>query len=160
MTNSTGYGSSGAHKKLFFNGESDNYELWEIKFISFLRLHKLASTVLDASGVLKDVAPPATLAEANAEVFDYLVQLLDDKSLNLIMRDGRNNGWKSLVILRDHYIGCSKPRIISMWCELTSLKLSINETVTEYVLRAESCSTHLQRAGETVSDSLLISRAI
>ena len=39
-------------------------------------------------------------------------------------------------ILQDYYIGSSKPRIISMFCELTSLKKSTDESVTDYMLRA------------------------
>ena len=46
----------------------------------------MASTVLDTNSVLKAVAPEATLAVANAEVLDNLVQLLDDKSLSFIIQ--------------------------------------------------------------------------
>ena len=150
----SGYGPS---KNLLFKDESDNYELWELKFWPYLWLQKLHNIVLETNGALQSVEPTADFTDKNAEVFATLVQLLDDKSIILIMRDAKNNGWKSLKILRDHYIGRSKPRIISMWCELTSLKLGCNENVTDFLLRAETCSSHLQGAGETVSDCLLIS---
>ena len=43
----TGYGPS---KNIYFNGDEGNYELWEVKFLAYLRLHKLHSVVIDAEG--------------------------------------------------------------------------------------------------------------
>ena len=149
----TGYGPS---KNIYFNGDEGNYELWEVKFLAYLRLHKLHSVVIDAEGSFIPDQAGSDVADKNAEVFAALVQLLDDKSLNLIIRDAKNDGRKSLKILREHYMGCSKPRIISMYCELTSLKLVSNESVTEYLLRGETTVTRLKEAGEKVSDALLI----
>ena len=40
----------------------------------------------------------------NADSYVKMIQLLDDKSLSLIMRDVPNNGRKALKILRDYYI--------------------------------------------------------
>ena len=86
-----------------------------------------------------------------------LVQVLDDKSLNLIIRDAEDNGKKALQILRDHYVGTSKPRIISLYQELCSLKMDAEvESATEYMIRAETAATSLKTAGEVISDSLLI----
>ena len=62
--------------------------------------------------------------------------------------------------LRNHYLGCSKPRIVSMYCDLTSLKFSCNENITEYCLRAETTATRLKDAGENVSDFLLTAMLI
>ena len=155
---------------LMFNGEEGSYEVWEMRFTSYLRLQKIHKYVMTANDELRTEPVPAAVggstadvtaaeeldAEKNAEVFAALIQFLDDKSINLVIRDARNNGRTALRILRDHYKGSTKPRIIFMYCELTSLKLSQNETVTEYILRAETCVARLKEAGENFSDGLLI----
>ena len=171
----TGYLPSN-HRNLIFNGEETNFEIWETKFLSYLRLQKLLDYVMDEEGkfltapaqtavqgeggAAMPAAPRADDSVKNGEVFATLVQFLDDKSINLIIRDAKNNGREALRILREHYIGSTKPRIIAMYCELTSLSLSQNETVTEYLIRAENYVARLKEAGESVSESLLIAMIV
>ena len=172
-SNSTGYGPPARNQ--IFTGEEGDYEIWEMRFTSYLRLQKLHNYVMKPDDSLKtgpdphpDPAATAAViaahnaqdAEKNSEVFASLVQFLDNRSVTLIMRDARNDGRKALKILRDHYRGSTKPRIISMYCELTSLKLSPTESVTDYLLRAETCKARLAEAEETVSDGLLVAMCI
>ena len=82
-------------------------------------------------------------AAKNEETFAELIQFLDDKSLALVMRDARDDGRKALKILRAHYAGTGKPRIISLYTELTSLVKLEHETVTDYVIQAETEATAL-----------------
>ena len=141
---STGYGPR--HSRLIFNGDQLKYELWELKFLGYLKLNKL----LD---VINNDNPDA---DKNADVFAELVQCLDDRSLTLIARDAKDDGKKAIKILREHYLGKSKPRIISLYTELTTLKLNEEEIVTDFLLRAETTAVYLKNAGEIISDSLLI----
>ena len=67
------------------------------------------------------------------------------------MRDAAGDGRKALKILRDHYASKGKPRIIALYTELTSLVKGANETVTEYLIRAERSITALKNAKETLS---------
>lgn len=127
--------------------------MWEIKFLAHLRLRKL---ILAES----EDRTSAEFIAKNADIFAEIVQVLDDKSLQLIMRDAVNDGRKALEILRDHYRGTRKPRIISLYTELTSLKMRGKECVTDYFLRAEAAATSLKSAGETISDSLLIAMVL
>ena len=147
MATSTGYGPS---RRLIFDGNDDKYELWEVKFLAHLRIQKLLKVVQSRESERSD-----NDAEENAEVFAELVQYLDDKSLSLIIRDAQDDGRKALKILREYYRGSSKPRVISLYTELTSLKMGSEESVTDYVLRAEISATALKAAGEVISDSLL-----
>ena len=141
---STGYGPS---SRLLFHGDESKYELWEVKFLGYMRRQKLYEVLTGTE------APDAA---KNADAYAELVQVLDDRSLSLILRDAKDNGRKALKILRDHYIGSGKPRVIALYTELTSLKMGKEESVTDYAIRAETAANSLKQAGETVSDSLLI----
>ncbi|KAF2346677.1 Zinc finger CCHC-type [Trinorchestia longiramus] len=148
LTGLTGYGPS----NLTFDGNDERYELGEVKFRAYLDLKSLNS-VLEGEESSLDVVK-------NKQVFSELVQTLDDKSLSLIIRDAYGDGRKSMKILRDHYLGSSKPRIIALYCELAALKMQNGETVTDYLLRAETTASYLKRAGEMISDGLIIAMII
>ena len=76
-----------------------------------------------------------------------MIQFLDDKSLSLIMKEAVDNGREALGILRDHYAGKGKPRIISLYTELTSLRKEQNEGVTDYIIRIEATIMALRNNG-------------
>ncbi|KAF2346530.1 Reverse transcriptase RNA-dependent DNA polymerase [Trinorchestia longiramus] len=148
LTGLTGYGPS----NLTFDGNDERYGLWEVKFRAYLDLKSLNS-VLEGEESSLDV-------EKNKQVFSKPVQRLDDKSLSLIIRDAYGDGRKSMKILGDHYLGSSKPRIISLHCKLAALKMQNGENVTDYLLRAETTASYLKRAGEMISDGLIIAMII
>ena len=149
----TGYGP---RQRLSFDGDEAKYELWEIKFLGYMRLQKLHEVIVPKEGE-EETAPEAV---KNGDAFAELVQYLDDRSLSLVMRDAVNDGRKALKILRAHYIGTGKPRIIALYTELTTLKMATEECVTDYVIRAETSTTSLKTAGENISDSLLIAMVL
>lgn len=97
MAASTGYGPrkefGSRWNRLCFDGDEKNYELWETKFLAHLRLLSLKKTILseppdeDGDGAEED-------AKKNEDAYAELVQLLDDKSLSLVMRDAADDGRK------------------------------------------------------------------
>ena len=77
----TGCGPSSS--RLMFDGDERKYELWEVKFLGYLRLKKLSDTILTA--VNPDAEDEVIRADAakNADAFAELIQVLDDRSLSL-----------------------------------------------------------------------------
>ena len=139
--NSTGYGPRNARsQRLLFDGDDTKYELWEARFLGYLQTLKLKETIVPS----------------DEECYAELIQLLDDKSLSLVMRDAASDGRKALEILREHYASQGKPRIVALYTELTSLKKGENETVTDYIIRGEKSITALRNAKEALSDGLVI----
>ncbi|XP_016113766.1 uncharacterized protein [Sinocyclocheilus grahami] len=128
--------------RLVFDGDEKNYELWETMFLGHLYLQGLKETILSES-FEEDEEDTAKNAEAYAE----LIQFLDDKSLSLVMREAADDGRAALKILQEYYAGKGKPRVISLYTELTSLQKSHSEYVTDYVIRAETAITALRNAG-------------
>ena len=151
---SIGYGPSHRHR-LLFDGDERKYELWEIKFLGFMRIRNLHDVFADLDNEEKVVDD-----NKNAECFAELVQILDDRSLSLIIRDATDKGREALLILRRHYLPKGKPRIITLYTELTSLIKGDSESVTDYMLRAEAAASALRNADETINDSLLIAMVI
>ena len=103
----TGYGPRAA--KHFFDGDESKYELWEVKFLGYLRIQHLHQIVL----LPTDQSDDMDFIEKNETVFAELIQYLDDKNLSLVIRDARDIGRKALTILREHYLSKGKRKISS-----------------------------------------------
>ena len=152
MANSIGYGTQTARNNLFFDGNEEKYGIWECKFLAHMRIKKLKKVIIPDG--------PAATADQREDAFAELVQFLDERSLSLVMRDAVDDGRKALKILRNHYAGHGKPRILSMFRKLTSLKMEEDDDLTGYLLRAENMVTALKQAGEKFSDNLLIAAVL
>ncbi|KAI4888112.1 hypothetical protein NFI96_008428, partial [Prochilodus magdalenae] len=126
-----------------------------------MELRSLRETITEKPDI--DEGDEGALAEdeaKNGEAYAELVQVLDNKSLSLVMREAERDGRKALAILRKHYVGKDKPRVVSLYCELSSLCKASDETITEYIIRAETIFTSLRRADEQISDGLMIAMVV
>ena len=112
----TGYGPRAV--KLFFYGSESKYELWEVKFLGYLRIQHLHQIIQSP----RDQSDDMVFVEKNATVYTELIQYLDDKSLSLVIRDAWDNGRKAFTILREHYLSKIKSKVISLYTELTPLR--------------------------------------
>ena len=145
---SSGYGPS----RRLFTGKQETYKLWETRFLNYLytldkdgSIHKAITTTTGNP----DKGP-------DRRAYAEITQVLDERSLQLIMNDAEDSGQKALKILRTHYQSTEKPRILSLYKELTTLSMQPTEDITDYVIRADTASTGLRAAGEELSDNLII----
>lgn len=107
----------------------------ETGFLSRLHILKLKDTILR---VPTDAEELAADPGKNADCYAQLVNALDDKSLSLVRHEAAEDGRKALKILREHYSGKSKPRILNLYTSLTTIQMTGNETVTDYMIRTHS----------------------
>ena len=142
MSTSSGYGLVASKwQNLVFNGDEQKFEQWEAKFLGYMHLKKLKQTILHAP-IPVEVEVPAEGdqdarietrleddTEKNEQAYSELIQFLDERSLALVMRDGRDNGREAFKILREHYASKTKPRIITLYTQLTTLKKEVSESV-------------------------------
>jgi hypothetical protein len=147
MLGSTGYGTM--QRSLQFDGDEANYEMWEDKLLAYMKLHKLKNVINPDSNTV-------ATQDQKEESYAQLVQFLDKTSHSLVMRDGKDDGRKALSILREHYRGSGKQRIISLYTTLTTLQKGKDEDLTSYIIKAENAATALKSAGSIVEDALLI----
>ena len=108
--NSTGYGPQA---QLMFDGDEQHWDQWECRFLAYMKLRKLKYVVASES--------PAS-ADKKEEAYSELVQYLDERSLNLVMRDAADDGRKAMNILRQHYAGRGTQRVLSLYATLSSLQ--------------------------------------
>ena len=147
----TGYGPSNQWQNLIFNGDERKFEIWETKLLGYMKIKKLKDVLVG------DDEPDA---ERNEMAFAEMIQFLDERSLSLVIRDANDNGRKAFKILKAHYAGSGKPRIITLYNQLTSLKKSSSESLTDFILRTETSATALKTCGENISDALLIAMVL
>ena len=146
-----GYGHTRGSKwdMLHFSGDEKHWELWEERFMAYMRQKKLHKIV--------DISHDGPIdVTKNSEVYSELVHLLDDRSLGLVMRDAKNDGREAMRILRSHYAGSGKPRVILLYSQLCSLRKTQEEDVTDYMIRAETIAASLRNTGAQFDDAFLI----
>ena len=152
-THPTGYGP---RTRLYFDGKAEMFPTWEIRFTNYLY-------TLD-KGVHKAILQPEAGVDdddddfetKNKRAYAELVQVLDERSLQLIMSDAPDDGRNALKILKQHFASTEKPRVLKLYEELTTLRMVVDEDVTDYIIRAERAATGLNAAGETITDNLVI----
>lgn len=139
-----------------FDGRAEEYELWEERMLCCMHAAGLKQTILHEPTGPLSAEQQAQDDKLNADAYCVLAPLLDNTSLGMIFRDTKDKGRESLRVLRKHYLGKGRPRIVSLYITLTTLKKADTETVTEYIIRAEQIMTALWSAGEAPSEGLMM----
>ena len=119
-----------------FTGDEQDYDIWEVIFLSYMALKALKETILLSSTTVDSTK--------NEKAYAELAMILDEKSLSMIMTDAIDDGHKALEILRDHCKGTRKPMILTLYNNLCKMKYIHEQGLTEYILHAERLASSLK----------------
>ena len=96
------------------------------------------------------------LKEKRYEVWCELVQCPDRKTLSFV-KTVKPNGTQAWKLLQDCFKSREDPRIHQLWNKLTNLRLNSQESMRDYLMRAEKLQLNLTDVGENVSEQMLCS---
>ena len=98
-----------------FTGKEKDYDIWETRFLGYMAI----------KGLKKSIPPSTSEADTGKyeKAYAELVLLLDETSLSIIMNAAKDKGREALSLLRDHYRGSGKPRILTMYTNLCNLHI-------------------------------------
>ena len=74
----------------------------------------------------------------NKRAYTELVQVLNEKSLQFVVRDAKDDGRKAFKILKEHYASIQNSRVLSLYEQLTTVKMNDTEDITDYLIRAKN----------------------
>ena len=150
MNHSTGYGPRILVKS--FDGDANNYDIWEDSFMATLRILNLHL----AFEKYADERPDAfNLTRAKQTVYDYLTNCLDRVSHGLIKREAKDDGVKALKLLRRHYLRETQHRIYGLWRSFINSRMEERDAAS-YLASIDETVAALKEAGETISDGLMV----
>ena len=156
-----------------FSGSEDDFVMFCEQFEARMYLLRLFG-VLNGSEGVESCRPKARsgssreerqVADENAaeifadkkyKIWCELVQCLDKKSL-LFVRSSKGDGpaaWKALC---DRFKSFERPRLQQLIEKLTSLRKDQNETIVDYITRAEDLQYNLSQVDEALSEQMFIS---
>ena len=72
LDNLTGYGSQTTPRNLIFDGNEEHYEMWECKFLAYMRIKKLKKVILPGG---------RATADEQEDAFALLMRLLYSVSM-------------------------------------------------------------------------------
>jgi hypothetical protein len=152
-------------EKLIFSGKEEDFSYFAELFEARIYVLKLSKVLLDKIKVTAEKddetndqrvdreAEEAALAELRYSLWCELVQCLDRKSV-LLVRAHKGNGcaaWKALV---HNFKSSERPRIQGLMTKLMSLRMEANETMVDYLVRAEELQMDLEDANQGVTGAM------
>jgi transposase InsO family protein len=168
---------------LVFSGNKTEWPVWSERFGAKMRKAKLYKTLVGNIQLTLIPARPiegasqddkdkfdeivrthndevAIVLEEQDEIYCELVMYLDSESLMYIRHDckrsdGSGDGTKAWDMLNDRFASKEKPAVMAITQQLTNLRLTGNEPVSNYLLRSQELLAQLRSAGEVMSDSLV-----
>ena len=98
----------GPRTLIYFNGDPESFTAWETRFTTYL--YTVDKGVYNA---ITGNEEGDDFAEKNRRAYADLVQVLDERSLQLIMSNTANNGREAFKVLKNHYASTEKPRVLT-----------------------------------------------
>ena len=117
-----------------FSGKREDFNAFRLKFKAYLRSVNLGN-------IIENEEEPDTTK--NSQIFDILVQCLDDDNTNLLCSiegDGKT-AWQQLL---NKYLGNRETISTNALINITNLKLENSETIDQYIARVD----HLKKICE------------
>ena len=133
---------------LQLSGKEEDFAVWQDGFEGFCYRKKLLNLL---KGVYADTN------DKKYEIWAYLVQCLDSRSILMLTNDCKGDGPKAWQLLRDHFNSTETTKLMNLLEKFTTLRLEPTESMADYLTRAEYVSKHLEHAGEKVSENMLTS---
>eukprot|EP00794_Sanderia_malayensis_P020929 gene20929-22983_t len=141
--------------RIYINGEAESFSIWETRFTNYL--YTLDKGIHDAITAEEE---GDNFEEYNRRAYAELVQVLDERSLQLVLNDAANDGQAAFQILKNHYASIEKRRVLTLHEELTTIKMGSDEDITDYIIRTERAAMGLRTAGDTITENLLIAMTL
>ena len=133
---------------LQFSGKEEDFAVWQERFEGFCFTKKMLNVLNGTDAGMND---------KKYEIWAYLVQCLDSRSILMLTNDCKGDGPKAWQLLRDHFNSTETPRLMNLLEKFTTLRLEPTEIMVDYLTRAEYVSKQLELAGEKVSENMLTS---
>ena len=146
---------------LLFSEKDEDFEYFAERFEAQLHLLKLRTVLLDQENLPEETdanfaSEQNKLKEKHFEVWCELVQCLDRKSLGLV-KTAKPSGTQAWKLLQECFKSRERPRIHQHLNKLTNIKMYSQESMRDYLMRAEELQLNLTDVGENVSDRMLCS---
>ena len=153
-------GSSVNISHLCFSGKSDDYETWEDKVLAYLSEQGFDDVFSEAAAVGSSAEAVARVTALNRRVYNIVIQVLDRESIRLVRNDAKHNGREVFNILRNHFCGSGRSRVLSLFTEIGRLRKKDRESVTSYILRAEEIILALKIAKHPIDEMMSIALVV
>ena len=94
------------HGRPMFSGNEEDFSYWADRFEAFIHCKKLNKVLEGDGGRHHD--------SQNVTLWSELVQCLDKRSLMLVRRDCKNDGYGAWLKLKEHFKSSERPRILNL----------------------------------------------
>ena len=168
------------YKSLVFSGNCEDFSTWSTRMLAYMQTKSLFKAVMGTDVTVQEPGPVpsatteratweaakktyddamAAAKENRNQVWCILALPLDESSLLYIKHDcvgsdGYGDGGKAWQMLNQRYRSIEKPSIVSIMGQLGKLRLSSDESLDDYCIRAQSLYSRLTDAGEQLSGTL------
>ena len=145
-------------ENVFSPGKDKDFEYFAERFEARLHLLKLRTVLLDQENLPEETAASFAseqnkLKEKRFEVGCELVQCLNRKSWSLV-KTAKSSGTQAWKLLQDCFKSRERPRIHQLLNMLTNLRMNSQESMRDYLMRAEELQPNLTK---NVCDQMLYS---
>ncbi|UYV82668.1 hypothetical protein LAZ67_22000457, partial [Cordylochernes scorpioides] len=127
-----------------------NYPIWALKVGALLRGKKLFKCVIsDPEPDIKDEVAWQIWSEKNDEAFGIIVTTLSDEQARMFLDETKaKKVWDELKKI---YTGNLEDKIIDIGLELKNIKMKNNESINEYMARAQNIASQSSSLGHQIS---------